>query len=201
MPAVGLTLQEFAAIFGTHAEREPGRSQLCRFCGGWHRLDRLALPEPKRATRGQARAFIDAATAYVGADCLMWPFSLKDNGYASVGSRDQKRYAHRIVCEARNGPPNSPRDEAAHCCGNRSCVNPQHLRWASHAENHADRIIHGTSNRGERNGNALLTAEAVRVARAKYALGVSLQTLSRSYGVARDTMRNAVLGYTWSWVK
>lgn len=86
MPAVGLTLQEFAAIFGTHAEREPGRSQLCRFCGGWHRLDQpwphnCREPDPPRnpelATPQIAPPFHAFQT--VGADPVI------------IGSRHDKR--------------------------------------------------------------------------------------------------------------
>ena len=41
-------------------------------------------------------------------------------------------------------------------------MNPRHLRYASRAENEADKVRHGTSNRGERHGLSKLTASQVR---------------------------------------
>lgn len=55
--------------------------------------------------------------------------------------------AHRLMCVFVNGDCPPDKNEAAHSCGNRKCVNPAHLRWATYEENGADKIIHGT-NRG-----------------------------------------------------
>lgn len=41
-------------------------------------------------------------------------------------------------------------DEAAHSCGNKTCINPRHLRWADHASNMEDAKAHGTLRGGGR---------------------------------------------------
>lgn len=50
----------------------------------------------------------------------------------------------RVVCERVNGPAPTEKHETAHGCGNSWCVNKRHLRWATHIENEADKLIHGT---------------------------------------------------------
>lgn len=52
---------------------------------------------------------------------------------------------HRLVCAAFNGPPPTASHEVAHCDGDSLNNVPSNLRWATHAENEADKIAHGTS--------------------------------------------------------
>jgi hypothetical protein len=49
--------------------------------------------------------------------------------------------AHRAMCRLIHGNPPTPKHQAAHSCGNgrRGCVHPGHLRWATDAENRAER--------------------------------------------------------------
>jgi hypothetical protein len=61
--------------------------------------------------------------------------------------------------------------EAAHSCGNKWCVNLAHLRWATVAENHSDKIGHGTTLRGERNHQTKLSDAQVAEIRAMCAAG------------------------------
>lgn len=52
--------------------------------------------------------------------------------------------------------------------------------------------------RGEQNGRAKLTAEAVRELRRARRAGVSLWTLARRHGVSISTISRAASGLTWS---
>lgn len=100
---------------------------------------------------------------------------------------------HRLVCAAFYGPPPTPTHEVAHRDGKPSNNRAANLRWATHAENEADKREHGTSlagrpsqvpvehrargvrhgrntkpersARGERNGLSKLTAEKVTAIR------------------------------------
>lgn len=156
--------------------------------------------ERLKAARGEAKAFLSAAMASETDDCILWPFSLKPNGYAEVKIDGRMRYAHRIVCETSHGTPANPELEAAHQCGRRNCINKRHLRWATHKENHQDRITHGTSNRGIANGNAKLDERSVRIIRKAAGLGFCHQHLAESFGVSRRAVSSVVAGKTWGWV-
>jgi len=59
------------------------------------------------------------------------------------------RKVHRLVCEAFNGPPPSPEFHAAHFDGNVLNNTPENLRWATAAENAADKDRHGRTVKGD----------------------------------------------------
>lgn len=62
--------------------------------------------------------------------------------------RDRAPYAvlvHRLVCKAFHGPAPSPMHDVAHCDGNGCHNRKDNLRWATKAENEADKKLHGTS--------------------------------------------------------
>jgi len=73
-------------------------------------------------------------------------------GYPSValcGRGQQKTtYVHELVCAAWHGPRPMGSD-VAHNDGCKTNCNPSNLRWASRAENMADKKVHGTQKRGD----------------------------------------------------
>jgi hypothetical protein len=54
--------------------------------------------------------------------------------------------------------------EACHGDGDSANNRLGNLRWDTPTNNHADKILHGTTNRGERSGTAKLTDAAVGLA-------------------------------------
>lgn len=90
----------------------------------------------------------DALSANTDA-CIVWPFAVrKSSGYGAFSVRKDGKQCHydvhRFVCIEAHGaaPQNMP--EAAHSCGNKLCINPRHLYWASHKQNMEDAKRHGT---------------------------------------------------------
>lgn len=104
--------------------------------------------DPHVTAYGQAQQWLDDHVGYEGDSCLLWPFGHSSTGYGTVNYYGTVGGAHRFMCRLAHGEPPSPDMQAAHRCGVRSCVNPKHLRWATQAENEADKIIHGTYNHG-----------------------------------------------------
>lgn len=149
----------------------------------------------RKARWGEAHAWAQAAVHYTGDDCLLWPFG-KTNGYGALGANGAKAQAHRFVCELAHGKP--PRDglDCAHSCGNRACCNPRHLRWASRAENEADKKAHGTSNSGERHGLSKLTEADVRSIRS-LAGSMTQRAIAARYGVGSDQISRIINGKRW----
>lgn len=90
------------------------------------------------------------------------------SGYSMVClSKDgvqKTHFIHRLVLETFVG--RCPKGmEACHNDGNRQNNTIGNLRWGTRTDNQADRINHGTSNRGERNGNATMTECLVHLIR------------------------------------
>lgn len=136
--------------------------------------------------------------------CIRWPFAVGKDGYGRVHrpGRGSLTTASRAVCELAHGAPPSPRHEAAHLCGkgNEGCVNPAHLAWKTPAENQGDRVRHGTSNRGERQWQARLTADDVRQIRSLHPQ-VSRRALAIRFGVSYGLIVDILLRRKWAWVE
>lgn len=98
--------------------------------------------------------------------------------------KKEKHSVHVLVCRAFHGPKPSLRHEVAHNNGIKTDCSKINLRWALRAENHADKLIHGTDNRGEKHGMAKLTDSDADVIR-NYPKGRGTGSfLAKRFGVA-----------------
>lgn len=83
-----------------------------------------------------------------GGECWQWTGPLNDSGYGEigVGGRDgEKVRAHRAAWIRAHGPiPTGMILD--HLCGNRACVNPDHLRLATHEVNAYNRTVLSRNN-------------------------------------------------------
>nr|WP_246263712.1 HNH endonuclease [Chelativorans multitrophicus] len=152
---------------------------------------------------GEAQAYlVGVVLNYDGDECLIWPYYRNEGGYGVVGEGDATRLVSRLVCEHEHGAPPTPKHEAAHSCGNGhlGCCTKSHLRWATRKENQGDRLIHGTSPRGENCGNAKLTEQQVQTIRALR--GVKRQIdIAHEYGIAETTVCEIQNRKLWAWLK
>ena len=135
---------------------------------------------------------------YNGDECLIWPFGRNSGGYGQIVLSRKRRIVSRVVCEREHGPPPTSKHEAAHNCGkgHEGCVSRKHLVWKTPKENAADRLIHGSSNWGERNGNVRLTSEqAIKIREMK---GVaSRSALAAMFNVTWQAVYDIQRGRTW----
>lgn len=145
--------------------------------------------------------FRDVVLPYDGDECLIWPYRRNLTGYAQIWSDGRAHNVQRLVCERHLGPPPSDEYEAAHSCGSGhlGCVAPKHLRWATRAENQADRVAHGTSNRGERQWASKLTSTDVK--RIRKMTHLTPTEIARSFGVTRAAIDQILRRQTWAWLE
>lgn len=146
---------------------------------------------------GATEAFLRAHVGYQGDDCLLWPYAKNAAGYgwANVGGRQAT--ASNWMCRLAHGEPFMLWNHAAHSCHNPACVNPKHLRWATHRENMADKELAGTVNRGERNGKTRLTVADVLAIRFA---PPNLAELAARYGVSKRCISHIRGGLRWQHV-
>lgn len=181
--------------------RVSGRAGLCHM---HYRRQRLyGDPLGGRTPNGEPLKFVlEVVLPYQGGECLLWPFSDDGRGYARLQDGDKPVSVHRYVCTLVNGEPPTPEHEAAHNCGkgNLGCVTPGHLEWKTPAENCADKLIHGTHQRGVQNGRAKITeAEAREILRMRGS--APLRVIAAEFGVSISAVNQIYRGCNWSWIE
>ena len=93
-----------------------------------------------------------------------------------------------------------------HECDNPWCVNPEHLFLGTHQDNVDDMRTKGRDsfgeNKGERNGQAVLTEADVYEIRRMLDTGQYTQTqIGDVFGVTRGAIKSIKLGITWRYLK
>jgi hypothetical protein len=149
---------------------------------------------------GEAAQFLrEVVIPFKRTDCLLWPYAKSTAGYAQIRMHGVTHYVYRIVCEAQHGKA-PPKQEARHLCGagNLGCVNPKHVVWGTRRQNQLDRVAHGTSNRGERQWQAKLTAKDITKIRSSKLLQ---REIAAQYGITQSQVSRIVNHQDWRHVK
>jgi hypothetical protein len=158
------------------------------------------LAPTKKAPRGAIMKFIHEVVLPSATDeCILWRFSKANYGYGELVIAGRKKLAHRVVCELAHGLAPQGKNDVAHSCNNRLCVNPAHLRWASRAENVADMVGHGTAQRGERSPLSKLTEDQVREIR-QLEGKMGRTEIGRKFGICHSTVYAIIERKSWFWL-
>jgi len=125
-------------------------------------------------------------------------------GYLSItrylgGDRWQRLPVHIAVCTAFHGPrPDGL--QVRHLNGVHTDNRAENLAWGTGAENQADRIIHGTDHRGERNYRTTLTESDVRQIRDLRAHGFSRVQIGSWYEITPSAVGKIAARINWGWL-
>lgn len=109
----------------------------------------------------------------------------------------KQTYIHKVVLEAFVGPrPNGM--QVAHCNGDRQDNRLCNLRWATPAENQADRETHGTGRKGRPHPAARLGLDMARIIRRVHEnSGMNVSELARCFGIPRTTAADVINNRVW----
>jgi hypothetical protein len=125
----------------------------------------------------------------------------KKTGYPMVtlaaAGRKEHQAVHAMVLGAFVGARPSDRHVACHCDGSRTNNALSNLRWDTYEGNEADKLIHDTHIRGERNYKAKLTEIEVGAIRAS---GEKQDDLAKRYGVSQVCISLIQRRKNWSWL-
>lgn len=124
-----------------------------------------------------------------------------EHGYMRVklhkGGKGQMCHVHLLVMEAFVGPK-AEGQETRHLDGDRTNNLLSNLCYGTKKENADDRKRHGTHPAEEKNPRAILSVEAVRDIRRRYAEGgISQRQLANEYGVVQVQISRVVRGVSW----
>lgn len=161
-----------------------------------------AFPGYEVSNRGDVRSI--AVTGSRRRGIVLKTFS-NSNGYRCVNLyRDGKAFSsqqvHILVARTFLGERPTEKHEVAHNDGDPRNAAVENLRWATRAENHSDKLIHDTHNRGERHGMSRLTNQQAMFVIFRYSAGWSVKRLSDEYGIAQGTIYKLLRGESWHWL-
>ena len=144
-------------------------------------------------------------------ECWPWIGARYISGYGKLYTgRDQRGgvvcvRAHRLSWELHHARPIPPGMGVLHSCDNPPCVNPQHLRIGTGADNVADRSARGRNRDqyGEANSNVRLTEAQVRAILSERTSGdpPSQQRIAARYGVSQAQISRILRGESWAYLQ
>ncbi len=107
-------------------------------------------------------------------------------------------FIHKMVCLAFVGPQPFPKAIVCHKDDIQTNNRFDNLEWGTHKSNAETRLANGNYGRGESNGHARLTENAVREIRALYSLGnVTQEHLAQRFHVGEGAIGCVIRGETW----
>lgn len=157
-------------------------------------------------------------------ECWEWQGEISNKGYGAFNVNQKKVRAHRFSWELHHGPIEEGNGYhgtcVLHACDNPACVNPNHLRLGTQAENIADMISKGRGVIGKRihrligksdeqtteqnekvtNRHSSVLSE-IQVAEIRKKLNSrqgTLRSIAREYGVSHSTIWLIKTNKMWS---
>lgn len=128
----------------------------------------------------------------------------KSTGYrklqlAILGGKKRAKYVHILILTTFIGP--CPQGmQGCHNNGNKEDCSLDNLRWDTLSGNQADRLKHGTSNRGERSGMAVITNETATEIKRLLKLGVGPSVIARMLGIKKYIVAAIKANRSWKWL-
>lgn len=129
-------------------------------------------------------------------DCLLWTRALNTDGYPRAAiNGDCNVKVHRHVYSLVNPDEDIDGKVIRHTCDNPKCINPDHLRSGTFADNAWDRASR------KRNFLRSFDEHEIREIRELYQSGEYTQSeLARHFNTQQGSIRQIVLYLTYKWV-
>ena len=132
--------------------------------------------------------------------CIEWARCCNKDGYGQINLGGRVIGAHRFAYELKYGPiPEGMK--ICHTCDNPPCCNNDHLFLGTDADNMADMVSKGRSNKlkGEKHGNAKLTEANVVEIRRRLAAGEVQGPIAKDFGIHHSMVSCIKTGKNWKY--
>lgn len=125
-------------------------------------------------------------------DCWWWTASTDGSGYGKIVFNGTLLGSHRVA-KFLDEQRDISEKQANHYCGNRDCVNPDHIYLGTQAENIQDTVMDGNSNLQK------LSPDDVReIRQIREETGRKHQDIADDFGVCRETVGKILRGENWA---
>lgn len=158
---------------GTRGASEPTPSKLQKSAADWNAVAQRFAEKTERLPSG----------------CLLWTAG-RNNTYGTFSWGGSQIQAHRAAWILATGEVLGPGDHVLHSCDFTLCVEVEHLRVGSQAENNAERAARNRSNnlRGEDHPNTKFSDADVARVRDLLANGWTIAAISQDIGCSKTTV-------------
>lgn len=175
--------------------RNSRKSPLCKRC----------KKEYQSEGRGRYRycsticRFMDKVRKDEETGCWNWHAGRTRKGYGNFQPVGEKSgLAHRVSYELFKGKIKKDL-HVLHSCNNPSCVNPEHLRTGTNADNINDKVLAGRGNqpRGEKHHGAKLSNLDIKMIRTLGDEGYTYSNIAKVFGVTPETISHITKRKGW----
>jgi hypothetical protein len=154
--------------------------------------------------------FIKGNSTHSDNGCWLWNKSCFQSGHGQMTNNGKTLKVHRESYRVYKG--DIPKDLVVRhhpiICNNPRCCNPDHLLLGTQQDNQHDKLLAGTSLKGEKNPTAKLTEDDVIYIRniydthikgkGKHPTGWTLRKLGDKFGVSKQLIDRVCRRLTWS---
>ena len=153
------------------------------------------------APRPLADRLYEKTESDLNTGCVLWAGAINNKGYGLIMvSKGYNRSTHRVAWELDNSSSVPNGLHVLHKCDTPACVNPNHLRLGSNADNVRDKMAKGRMPVGAdkpKPSHTKLTLEKAENIRELARQGWSQKQLAAKYGVAKSLIFRIVKGLSW----
>ena len=135
--------------------------------------------------------------------CWEWISTIQGMGYGVMSVTDKGKLilAHRLSWIIHNGEIPSGLCVRHFVCDNPLCVNPEHLKLGTKADNSRDMVEKGRSVKGSKNWKSIFKETDVIDIRSRIAKGDRGIDIARDYKTTPSAISDIKCGTNWSWLK
>ncbi len=167
------------------------RKEIWKSVPGW--------PEYSASSLGRIRRDLGGQGTRAGRLIKMTPWT-RFGYHRAVLCRPGKQQCvlvSRLVALTFHGPPPFSGAHAAHFDGDGSNNSARNIRWATRKSNEGDKVRHGRTNRGERNGHAFLLTKDVLEMRRLAKAGTPIKEIAKDFKLSYSYTHSIVARKRW----
>lgn len=135
-------------------------------------------------------------------ECWEWQKHINNKGYGKLTVLGRGVYAHRLIYKLCIGDV-SKNNLVMHKCDNPKCINPNHLKLGSQADNMKDCYVKGRSKlkpqsfKKEKNPQAKLIQSQIIKIKEMLNLGCTQQSIADDFNISQAQISNIKRGKQW----